>query len=413
MKNFQIKFKTLLFLLMVGLAITSCSTEDVPDPDPQGNNPPITLDCSYFEENPNAMLQDDPEAPIDYIITCVVRIDDNLTIEPGVVIAFEQDAGLNFRGESSFKMNGTAAKPILFTGTEKTKGFWRGIYTESSNASNSMSYVTVDYAGGNEISHGLQASLSAYGNNTPIILDNCTFSNSKNKGMYVYAAESIDKDEQNIFMTNCTFTKNDIPVQSDASRLRMYNGTNSFAGNDNDYVFLDKGNIYGDATWAKLDVPYLMKNTENGGFHINDGILTVEPGTDIMMTAESEMVVYQDAALIMVGTAAEPITIRGEQEVAGFWNYIYIFSESPLNEIGHVNIKHAGETTDVPNGAVLLGYSKFLNIHDVVFSDCFEYGISLDYLQAQPLFHLEYSNLILDNTSRLFSDWYGDEVFNP
>lgn len=414
MKTNQFKFKTLLLLLFVGL-VTSCSKDDDGpyDPDPQGNNLPITLDCNYFLDNPDAVLKNDPEAPVDYIITCKMKVNGKLTIDAGVVIAFEQDAGLGFNESSSFKMNGTEQEPILFTGTEKTKGFWRGIYTESSNNDNKMSYVTVDYAGGKEMTRGLKAALSVYGVNSPIILDHCTFLNSKHKGMIVAAAARMGKDEQKVYMSNCTFTKNDIPVQSDASRLRMYNGSNSFSGNDNDYVYLEKGDIFGDATWAKLDVPYLMKNTGHNGFHINSGVLTVEPGTDIIMTARSSMRVYDDAALIMVGTVDDPITVRGEEDVAGFWDRILIASKSPLNEISHVKIKNAGVTTGHPNGAVQLEFSKFLKIHDVVFSDCFEYAVSLDGRAGMPLYHLEYSNLSLDNTPLLFSDWNGVLVINP
>jgi hypothetical protein len=414
MKTIQIKFKNLLFLLVLGFVLTSCSKDDGVDPDPQGNKPPITLDCNYFLDNPDAVLQDDPEAPIDYIVPCMMRIEANLTVESGTVIAFEQNAGLNFRDGSSFKMEGTDEKPILLTGVEPTKGFWSGIYTHSSNADNLMSYVTVDYAGGESLpSHGQQAALGVYGNNSPITLDHCTISNSNTKGMVITAPSSIGKDIQKVFMTNCVFTKNDQPFKSDASRLRIYNGTNSFSGNTNDYVYLAGGGLWGDATWAKLDVPYLLQHTGNHGFQVNESILTVEPGTDIMLTAESEIQVNDESALVMVGTAEDPIIVRGEQDVAGYWNRIFIDSPSPLNEIGHVNIKNAGKTTGYPNGAVQLYQSQFLNIHDVVFTDCFEYGVSLKYYNPLPPFHLEYANLSLDNTPKLFSDWNGVEVINP
>lgn len=408
MKIIQIKFKALLLALIVGIAFSSCSKEDTPDvPDPL-NNLPITLDCNYFMDNPDAVLKDNPDAPIDYIITCPMTINDKLTIEAGVVVAFEQDAGMKFTQSSYFQMNGTAAKPILFTGTQQTKGFWRGVYTESSNTNNKMSYVTVDYAGGNELGHGLKACLTVYGDNSPITLENCTFSNSEHKGMIVDAPNSIAKDKQNVFITNCTFTKNDIPIQSDASRLRMYNASNSFTGNNNDYVLLNKGNIHGNATWAKLNVPYLMRNET---FSVDESVLTIEPGVEIIMSAQNRIFVKKESALVMVGTANEPITIRGEQDVAGYWKHIFIGSKSILNEIGHVNIKNGGEVTGHPNGAVQLWYSKTLNIHDVVFSKCYEYGISLDY-SGDP-FNLEYSNLSLDNTPHLFSDWEGNLVINP
>lgn len=410
MKTIQIKFKTLLLLLLVGVAFASCSKEDMPDePDPQSNLP-ITLDCGYFMDNPNAVLQDDPDAAVDYIITCVMKVNEKLTIGPGVVIAFEQNAGMTFTQESSFKMEGTAAKPILLTGTEQTKGFWRGLYTESPNTDNIMSYVTVDYAGGKEIGHGIQAALTIFRGGSHLTLDHCSFLNSKNTGMNV--SVNFGEDEQSVFFTNCIFTNNDIPVVTRASNLRMFNATNSFSGNVRDYVYLEKGSLFGDATWAKLDVPYLMESSNTNGFQAVRSLLTIEPGTEIIMTARSRISIGSESSLVMLGTANEPIIIRGEQDVAGFWDNIFIASKSPLNEIGHVNIKNAGKTTGNPNGAILLGYSKFLNIHDVIFSDCFEYGISLDGRAGQPTYHLEYNNLSLNDTPKLFSDWDGDLVVN-
>lgn len=452
MKPIQFRFKIFLFLLVVGLAFTSCrngneseaaknasdsNLEQISNPlitdaaseatnldqsqetgtsiaesdidatspnSPEGNTAPIVLDCNYFIKNPNTVLKDNLEASVDYMIPCVARIDGELTIKPGVVIAFEQSAGMHFTDKSSFTMEGTAEKPIILTGKEKTKGFWRGIYTTSIGINNRMSYVTVDYAGGSAVSGGLKAALAVNGARS-LTLDHCTFSNSKNIGMEVKGR--IAKNEQHVFLTNCTFTNNNIPFKTDATRLRLFNGTNGFSGNDKDYIHLEGGTLYGDATWAKLDVPYFLQDN----FKYGDGVLTVAPGTEIIMPAQSWMHVSKKSSLVMVGTAEDPIIIRGEHDVPGFWKQLTIDSSSPLNEIGHVIFKNAGPTTDKPNSVVRLGRSKFLNIHDVVFSDCFEYGISLDYRGSQ--FHLEHANLTLDNTPKLFSDRSGNEVADP
>lgn len=436
----QIKFKTLFLLLLAGIAFTSCKNgkegnakndnsnlervddasdnAEVTSPDsqqdsgtsiteedgdatspnsPEGNKAPITLDCDYFQKKPNTVLKDNPAAPIDYIITCFTRIDGKLTIEPGVVIAFEQNAGMEFKNKSSFSLKGTAAKPILLTGKEETAGFWRGIYTESPNSNNVMNYVTIDYAGGGNS----KSALAIFGDASSIKMENCTVSNSKFTGMFV--KDDVGKDVQNIIMKNCTFTKNNIPVQTNITRLRMFNGTNSFSGNKNDYIQLDRENLYGDVTWAKLDVPYFLQTN----FRYHDGVLTVQPGVEIIMSAQNWMHISNKASLVMVGTEADPIIVRGEHDVAGFWLQLNIDSRSPLNEIGHVIFKNAGRTTEKPNGAIFLGDSKFLNIHDVVFSNCFEYGMSLQNIKRS---HLEQANLTLDKTPKLFSDYGGKEL---
>jgi|GEM_PF-635339 predicted small lipoprotein YifL len=451
MKTIKLKFKTLLVLLLLGFAFTSCGNDEKDDkknpdadannpkqvnktqtangdadatssepnsnspqlnnsriaeeeggatsPDsPEGNTAPIALDCNYFSKNPHTVLKDNPEASVDYIIPCMARIDGKLTIEPGVVIAFEQGAGMDFQAKSAFKMEGTAEKPIILTGKEETKGYWRGIYTESPSVNNKMSYVTVDYAGGSK------AALEIYKESSNLSLDHCTFSNSKNLGMLVNS--DVEKDVHNIVIKNCTFTKNKIPFQTDASRLRMFDGTSSFTGNDKDYIHLGGETLHGDATWAKLDVPYFLQDN----FKYEDGVLSVEPGTEIIMSSQVWVHLSDKASLVMVGTAEDPIIIRGEHDVPGFWDGLMIDSSSPLNEIAHVNFKNAGKTTGKPNGAVKLPRSKFLNIHDVVFSDCFEYGLSVHDLARS---HLEHENLTLENTPKLFSDWDGKEIADP
>ncbi|MGO1752011.1 MAG: hypothetical protein ACTHYV_05920 [Psychroflexus sp.] len=442
MKIFQLKFKILLFL--IGFVIISCgndekseSSDSEKDSDkveqtsilkndkenkdsklskkansriaieeddetspesPEGNTAPIALDCDYFRKNPNTVLINNLDSTVDYMISCMTRIDGKLTIEEGVVIAFDQDAGMYFTDKSTFKMQGTAEKPIILTGKEQTKGFWNGVLSKSSSSNNKMSHVTIDYAGGSK------AALEIDNEDSSLKLEHCTLSNSKNYGMIVH--DNVGKDVHNIFMENCTFTKNKIPFKTDASRLRLFNGTNSFSGNDEDYIDLNGGTVYGDATWANLNVPYFLQSD----FRYRDGVLTVEAGTEIVMPAQSWMHLQDKASLVMVGTEEDPIIIRGEHDVPGFWNQLTIDSSSPLNEIGHVVFKNAGQTTKKPNGAVFLKRSKYLKIHDVVFSKCFAYGVSIQDLNKS---HLEYANLKLDNTSKLFSDWRGQEISVP
>ncbi len=366
---------------------------------PEGNTAPIALVCDYFVKNPNTILKDNPEAPVDFTIDCFIRVDDKLRIEPGVVIAFDQGAGIYFKEKSSFNLEGTAEKPIVLTGKEETKGYWRGIHSKSSHQNNAMRYVQLQYAG-NDAKAGLEINRE----NSNLTLEHCTFSENKNYGMVVN--DDVGKDVNNISIKNCTFTKNDIPFKTHVSRLRMFDGSNNFSGNTKDYIYLDGGILRGDATWVKLDVPYFLQDN----FKNNEGVLTVEPGTEIIMPAQSWMHLSKKASLVMVGTQENPIVIRGEHDVAGFWEGLTIDSGSPLNEIAHVNFKNAGSTTGNPNGVVRLERSKFLKIHDVVFTNCFEYGVSL---QSAAKSHLEYSNLKLENTPKLFSDWKGEEIIEP
>src|SRR5690606_29020976 len=100
---------SLLVLCSLALIAVSCSSDDPVEP--PVNIDPIQLDCDYF--NQDRILVDNPDAPVDYIVSCVSQVRGSLLIEPGVVIAFTPDSGLAFQETvSSLQAIGTANKQI-------------------------------------------------------------------------------------------------------------------------------------------------------------------------------------------------------------------------------------------------------------------------------------------------------------
>lgn len=416
MKTIQIKFKTLLLALIVSIAFTSCSKDDdgPGDPDPQGNEPPVLLDCAYFDANPSVHLVDNPNAPIDYLIACDPMLSEDFIIDAGVVIEFESEAGLRLGkyGNGKIQMNGTAEKPIILTGTQKDKGTWRGIQVSSDNPANQMKYVTIEYAG--------QAGRNGWGQKGALIgvaggvmkIDYCTVQYGANYGLHwVGGALNAGK----LTLSNSVFTGNDIPVQTNINHINSIDGSSTYTGNVNDYIKLINGGAYQDVTFHKTDVPFFT----DGFGPDNDAKrrFTFKPGVTLLMDAGSEIrsdnAFHYQHDFIMVGTAQDRITIKGKENVPGYWKGIRVETDSPLNEIGFLDISNAGNTTGHPNGAVKLDIAAFLNIHDVNFINCFEYGMSLHYYWPMDPFHLEYSNLTLINTPKMFSDWEGAEVIDP
>src|SRR5690606_6833804 len=143
---------------------------------------------------------------------------------------------------------------------------------------------------------------------------------------------------------------------------------------------------------------------------------TFEPGVTLLMEAGSQ-IRFQNAfhynhEIIMVGKAEERITIKGAEDVPGYWEGIRIdASTNPLNEIGFLDIANAGKTSGYPNGAIQLESSDlFLKMHDVNFIDCFEYAVSIE---RPGSINFSYENLKLVNTSKMFSGWNGSEIANP
>jgi hypothetical protein len=79
-----------------------------------------------------------------------------LTIEPGVTLRFGEGAFLRFGAGSSgsapviglLHAVGTAEKPIVFTGTTQTAGFWRGlVFAGVGNDENRIDHARIEYAG--------------------------------------------------------------------------------------------------------------------------------------------------------------------------------------------------------------------------------------------------------------------------
>ncbi|MFC5195804.1 hypothetical protein ACFPH8_10720 [Bizionia hallyeonensis] len=238
-------------------------------------------------------------------------------------------------------------------------------------------------------------------------LDSCTIQDCKEIGLHWVGYAST------LNISNSTFTRNDLPILTNPNFINSIDETSTYSGNVNDYIRLERSDVNQDITFHNIDVPFFS----NGFKPKNDASrkITFAPGVTLLMDAGSEILIsnstHQHAA-IMAGTADNRITVKGKESVPGYWKGINIQSNSPLNEIGYLDISDAGETIGYPNGAIKLGFNDYLNIHDVNFINCLEYAMSINYYYGYN-FHLEYSNLNLVNTPKLFSDWFGAEVIDP
>lgn len=397
--------------LFLASLIYSCSKEK--NTKPEGKNPAIELDCDFFEENKDIHLVDDPEAPVDYIISCDPTIAGDLIIDAGVVIAFENNAGLQIKSgvNAKIQMNGTANKPIILTGVQKNKGSWRGLLLTSNNPANQMKYVTVEYAGQNRPGGwGLEGAVIG-ATKAVMKMEHCTLQHNAVFGLHWNGSSSLDAGE--LTLSNSIFTKNDIPIETSINHINTIDAGSTFSGNNNDYISLTSLSAYKDVIFHKIDIPFLSVGiTPNKEVHK----FTFEPGVTLLMEAGSE-INFQNAfqnnhEINMKGTASERITIKGKEDIPGYWKGIKISSNvNPLNEIAFVDIAHAGVTSGNPNGAVRIGSSDvYLKMHDINFIDCFEYAVSI---QNASSINLSYSNLKLNNTPKLFSDWSGGEISNP
>lgn len=391
MKNFMRNQLNNLFLITVctiSSLVVSCSSDDDGPGDPVGIAPPIELDCSAFREN--LTLVNNPDAPVDYIISCYAAVKKKLTIEPGVVVHFTEHAGLDFKTQSSIHAVGTPDKPIVMTGTELIPGWWKDLVFVSGSNTNIMEHVDISYGGSQIVNGDGPTSVVVYSGGA------LTMKNSTIKHSEKTAFEAPYRDSK-VTLENNTFTENMGPLRISPQLAHKASATNDFRGNDLDRVIIisNPSAIEENVVWQNINVPYQV--TGNIGVS-RLGSLTIEPGVIIEMEPGT-LFDINEGGFKMVGTQALPIVVRGVQSGPGSWKGIGIGSINPMNEIGFAKISDAGQDPENNKGAVSLWTNTKLDIHNTEFKDLASCGV-FGYLRVGQTENPNYSssNLTFINT---------------
>lgn len=372
MKSFRKSMLLKAVMVFLGVFfLYSCETDDKID-ELENKNSAIVLDCDYFKQD--RVLVDNPDAPVDYIITCNMAVRANIRIEPGVVIEFEENAGIDIDdfniSSASLSAVGTADKPIVFRGAKKEAGFWRGIMFNSNSASNKLIHTRVEDAGGMRFnSNGDLGAVHVYAGGR-LTMENTTVSNSKTYGLNAVYGDS------EMTLNNNKFTNNDAPVIIDPSYVGLINNTNDYKGNAHDYIMVKPytAPISKDFTWHKVNVPYQVLSTSVKQLRVM-ALLTIQAGVVIEFGSEVFLKIDENGGgLKAVGTASDPIIFTGVSKVAQGWKGINIESKHAQNEIAFAEIHYSG--MNAPQGNVWLWYDSFLHIHDVKFKNIHGCGIN-------------------------------------
>jgi len=260
-----------------------------------------------------------------------------LTIQPGVIIQFMEGAAIEIGKTDSpgtLKAVGTGASGIIFTSdqTEKTKGWWNYIRFNKQAVDCEMSFCTVEYGGGYD-SWDAAGNIVIYDitgdiNSCNVKINNCTITDSATNGVRFANEIGLALFSNNTITNN---GKNDIATYGkygiclSADQVRGIDATNSVAGNFLGGVYISKGTVENDATWHKLDAPYILANATIAGK--NGPVVTIEAGTEIRFTEDAELEIGttdKPGTLIAKGTLAEPIIFTSNQtsKTKGWWNYI-------------------------------------------------------------------------------------------
>ncbi|QJW92288.1 right-handed parallel beta-helix repeat-containing protein [Spirosoma taeanense] len=321
-----------------------------------------------------------PELP-DYIVARSVAVTAELTINPGVVIAFERDTRMDINDNGGIIIaKGEPNKRIRFMGVEKTKGYWVGIMVYSGSNANVFENIDVMHTGSRFMLSGIKAGMGLFGSSkAQIALKNSVFSDNDGYGLYVQEGSILRE-----FATNTFRNHTEAGILIDAVNVPKLDVTSVFTGNNGRNVVeimssVVKGGKDDEIVWKGFadKTPYRM----TGILTINAG-WKLEPDVTIEMARDAEIRVDNSAYLIARGTPTEKITITGVSRTPGYWRGLISYSTSAQNVIEYAEISNAGSLALVSGkkaNIALYGAKSTMSIKNAKISGSAGHGIYVGY----------------------------------
>jgi uncharacterized RmlC-like cupin family protein len=303
-----------------------------------------------------------------------VRNNATLTVLPGTSIRFTQGGGgIYVESGATIKMVGLPKIPDtdidghikLFGGN--AKGSWQGVDIRS-ETDNELAYVEIWNAG-----NGTSAYSSAlYLCGGVAGVNNCIITGSGSNGITTEGGGYLRSFAGNAVNNSA---KAPIYTYSNLWSLRNMGSGNTFTGNTNNYIHVaGAGSISSNMTIRKLSIPWQLYST----FSVNgDAVLTVEPGTEMRFNSGQGIYVGSDAAIVMNGTAAARITLRGITTNPGAWGDIEIHSNREENSLSYVDIQNGGGGTSAYSSALYL-YGGVADVNNCTIAGSGSNGITTE-----------------------------------
>ncbi len=131
-----------------------------------------------------------------------INVTSSLTIDPGVEIRFNNDAGILI-SSGSISAVGSSTSPINFKGFVDAKGTWDGIEIESINPANELRYVNISNAGYSRVTCCDSPAAIKIESAAIATVENATISDTKGCGIL------YDPESTTVTLNNITYNNND------------------------------------------------------------------------------------------------------------------------------------------------------------------------------------------------------------
>lgn len=286
-----------------------------------------------------------PDFP-DYVVTGDLSLTSQLTIEPGVVIAFHRDRRLEVQENGRLVAQGEAERRVVFTGLEKTKGFWSGVLFRSASSANKLDYLILEYAGSRVLSFNQKAGLFMTGaNRSTISISNTRFLHNDGYGIYLQEGAEFSSFSRNHFEGNTL-----AGLLVDATTVGSLDHQSTFTGNGRNVVEITASTLgispAGMPVWKKFTdgTPYRIQ----GQLNIS-GPVKWEAGTTFELVENGGININANGWLEAKGTAESKIRVRGVESRSGYWKGILCYSDHTSNVLEHVELSGGGSVPIVSN----------------------------------------------------------------
>jgi len=333
---------------------------------------PVVLSTPILKDTTLANIITDP-AVVDYIVTTDIEVRANLVIEPGVIIAFEQDKGLQVISGSLYAI-GTETEGIYFKGTQADPAWWKGLLLYANSERNTLEYCMIQGGGSSAYGDvGVPANIALAGNaysGAALRLTHSTITASGGYGLYVQGLSQIGTVADNIFSHHARAAAY-IPAQ----QLHKLDGTNALSYNE--FNGVETGGVVqgADVTWRRtITGPYRV--TSN--LEISAGV-NIEPGVALVMDENVSVIVSGVGRISANGTAQNKI-LFSSSDPTKYWNGIAFNSSSLFNQLDHCIISNAGGNTiagAAQKGNIVVSADTYVTVTNSTIRNGNGYGVVL------------------------------------